>query len=364
MKLTSPFQKINWVLLSILCLFYLLFEILYVIKISYFVSLSGQSIPLHVLGAYAIDWVLVTSYMLLIAIHTSYLLERKVPWARIIPIHIFFSILISVVIRLVIDLYQVVIGMVKIEEYSFQDFIKGIMHSLDVNYLIYSAMIFIIYAFYYLEQVKLYNNQKRILETQLLDTRIKMLTTQLQPHFLFNTLNSISSLIDINKEKAQDTLADLSDFLRQILFHIDSNFVSIRKELEILSPYLNILKTRFHEKIDIKVSIPEDLLDMEIPNLILQPLIENAVKHGSIASNSYLVINLNISSGNERLFVEVSNSGKIRLDPAGQIHKGMGLDNLKNRLMSIYALSASFEIREEDGMVKCTVEIPLERGNP
>ena len=222
-------------------------------------------------------------------------------------------------------------------------------------------MIFIIYAFYYLEQVKISNKQKMVLESQLLDIRIKMLTTQLQPHFLFNTLNSISSLIDINKEKAQDTLSDLSDFLRQILYHIDSNFVSIQKEIEILNPYLNILRTRFYDKIEIKVAVQENLLNVEIPNLLLQPLIENAVKHGDHSSNSGLVIKLDIYSKSRRLFIVVINNGKLKPNFSTRRRKGMGLTNLKNRLNSIYRSDASFEIEEMNNMVKCTIEIPLEK---
>jgi len=259
----------------------------------------------------------------------------------------------------VIDIYSVAIGIFSFEEYTYQKFIHGIIYNLDVNYLIYSAMIFVIYAFYYLQQVKLSEKQKNLLETQLLDTRIKMLTSQLQPHFLFNTLNSISSLIDIDKLKAQDTLADLSDFLRQILFHMNSNFVTIEKEIKILDPYLNILRTRFHEKIEIKVTVQENLLPKEIPHLILQPLIENAVKHGNISLNSMLLIRLNVYSNKKKIFIEVLNNGKLSKEQPIKMDKGMGLNNLKSRLKNIYGDDGIFTIEEDAGIVKCIVEIPI-----
>lgn len=352
-------EKSFWKLVLVLATFYLIFELLYIFKVRFFLSLSGKELPLSAVGAYAIDWILVTIYMTLISINTSHLLKKDVPWKKIIVYHLFFSILISIVIRFVIDIYQMVVGLLTLKEYSVDTFLLGLIHSIDVNYLIYAAMIFVIYAFHYLEEVRRSEIQKNALTTQLLDTKIKMLTTQLQPHFLFNTLNSISSLIDINKEKAQDTLADLSDFLRQILFHIDSNFVSIREEINILTPYLNILRTRFFERIEIKTTVPEHLLDNEIPTLILQPLVENAVKHGSISNNNRLFIHIKIFSNENRIIIQVFNSGHLKESAERKERNGIGLPNLRNRLINIYGTSAQFSIANFGlDQVVCTVEIP------
>lgn len=352
-------KNVKWPLILFLGIFYLIFEILYAFKVNYFVSLSGRSLPLYVLFAYLIDWILVTFYMTIISIHTSYLLKKNVPWKRIIPRHLFFSILISFVIRLVIDSYQILIGVTSLQQYSWKIFIQGMIHSIDVNYLIYSAMIFIIYSFHYLNQVKISEKHKNLLEVQLLDTKIKMLTSQLQPHFLFNTLNSISSLIDIDQKKAQDTLADLSDFLRQTLYHMDSKLITVAKEIEILSPYLNILRTRFHDLIEIKLSIQEDAQDLEIPGIIIQPLIENAVKHGKVSSKGVLEIQLNIYSLDKRLIIEVQNSGDLLKNNDTISSEGMGLNNLKSRLVSIYGESAKLDIQKNQDMVKCTITIPI-----
>ena len=352
-------RKVHWRLIIFLAIFYLVFEIFYTLKMYYIQLESGNSMPLYAYGAFFLDWILVTLYMSLISVHTSYLLQHQKPWKIIIPIHLFLSVLISVVIRMVVDLYLVFLGVIDKDIYSYEDFIDGIIYNLDVNYLIYSAMIFVIYAFHYLEAVKSSEQQKNILEKQLLDAKVKMLTTQLQPHFLFNTLNSISSLIDIDKAKAQDTIADLSDFLRQILYHIDSNFVSVQKEISILDPYLNILRTRFYGKIKIKVTVQEDLLQTKIPALILQPIVENAVKHGSFSQNAFLMIKINIYSKGKELVIQVMNSGRLKPSSGNPLEKGMGLTNLRTRLRDIYGESADFRISNSgEESVSCTVSIP------
>ena len=191
-----------------------------------------------------------------------------------------------------------------------------------------------------------------------------MLTNQLQPHFLFNTLNSISSLIDIDKEKAQDTLADLSDFLRQILFYSDSNFVSLKKEIEILEPYLNIIRTRFYGRVEINVEIENNLYHAKIPTLLLQPLIENAVKHGSFSADSRCIIRLKAYRREDQLVIEIKNSGSLKKEQEKSGRKGMGLTNLQNRLENIYGAKGSLVLEQVgEELVCCTVKIPLEEGH-
>lgn len=351
-------------LILILALFYLLFEIIFVGKVWFFVSQSGQGpLPPAVLGAYAVDWLLVTAYMVLIAVHTRHLLIKKVAWKKIILLHIVFSILISVVIRIVIDIYAVLVGLKTANDITIKNFFTDLIFHVDVNFLIYAAMIFIIYSFYYLELVKSSEAQKNYLETQLLHTRLKMLTTQLQPHFLFNTLNSISSLIDIDKRKAQDTLADLSDFLRQILFHIDTNFITIAKEFQILESYLNILRTRFHNQLKIELDIQPDLLSEEIPTLIMQPIIENAVKHGKSSPSTPLHIRISVSSFNDHIFFKIYNSGNLNTSNGDIFKKGMGLSNLKERLNNIYGSAFNLKIENvpSEEFVLCQLEIPMEK---
>ena len=349
-------------LILLLASFYLLFEIIFVGKILFFLSQSDQELPPYALGAYFVDWVLVTAYMVLIAIHTRHLLEKKVKWKKIILLHIILSIFISVVIRFVIDFYVILVGVKTLADITVKSFFMDLMFHIDVNFLIYSAMIFIIYAYYYLQQVKIAEAQKNLLETQLLHTRLKMLTTQLQPHFLFNTLNSISSLIDIDQRKAQDTLADLSDFLRQILFHIDTNFISIAKEFQILESYLNILRTRFHDQLEIELDIQPDLLSEEIPTLIMQPIIENAVKHGASSPSAPLCIRISVSSSEDYIYFKIYNSGRLKTAGEDVFKRGMGLSNLKERLNNIYGSTFNLKIEDvpDEDLVLCQLEIPME----
>ena len=133
-------------------------------------------------------------------------------------------------------------------------------------------MIFIIYSYFYQKEIRATEAQKGSLEAQLLTTRMKMLTTQLQPHFLFNILNGISSLIQIDQKKAQDTLADLSNFLREILYHSDSGFTTVGNGLNLFEKYTSLLRTKFWDQLNIETKVAPSVLDKEMPSMLLQPI--------------------------------------------------------------------------------------------
>jgi two-component system, LytTR family, sensor kinase len=158
-------------------------------------------------------------------------------------------------IRVFFDIFGILSGYIDPAEYEVQESLHRFMAVIDLNFLIYFAMVFIIYTYYYLKEVKENEKQRTLLETQLVNTRMKMLSSQLQPHFLFNTLNSISVLADLDPAKAKDTIADLSDFLREILYSSDENEITLEKELRTLEYYLNILSVRFSGDLVIRKDI-------------------------------------------------------------------------------------------------------------
>ena len=238
--------------------------------------------------------------------------------------------------------------------------IRG-LSALNYNFFVYLSIMGIVYAYYYLkEQQKITINQER-LKTQLLDTKINALQSQLQPHFLFNALNDISSLIDIDIKKSQNALANLSDLLRSTLNIKDQKLIELEEELLILSKYLDIEKLRFAEKINFSINVDKKLLVTKVPPLLLQPFIENSIKHGFSYHHSKLNIHLSINILNDKLVFKIANDGKALTE--NEMLYGNGISNVLERLQSLYESNYTFEMKNEEqnskNLVSTTIEIPL-----
>ena len=365
-----PFLKknVNLKLVLLLAAFYTLFDFVYLAKIAYvrnFIAKEVQESWAEIIIYYVlIDWIIVISYMTFISISTKRLLDKKYSWVRIFIVHTILSILIGLVIRFVFDIQGILMGSFSIEQYSFKESIDRLILVMDFNFLIYFAMVFIVYTYHYLKRVKESEKQKNLLETQLVNTRMQMLSSQLQPHFLFNTLNSISVLVEMDAKKAQNTIADLSDFLREILYSGDHYLVPLKKELRLLDHYLNILSVRFSDHLKVEKKIEEGLLQHQVPSLILQPIIENSVKHGYSYNHTDLTIGVNIYSEGDCMVIKVENNGEsISQTPEELMQKGVGLLNIKDRLNNLYRNEYFFEIRNRNSIpgVETLIKIPLRK---
>jgi len=290
-----------------------------------------------ILNDFLIDWLVVIGYMSLIAMSTKRLIIKKVSWRKIFFLHLFLSLTIGLVIRVMVNFQNLITGVSNIWDMSIMENLNNFMYVLDVNFLIYFAMVFIIYTYYYVNEVKEEEERRGKLETQLVNTRMKMLTSQLQPHFLFNTLNSISSLIEIDPKSARDTIADLSDFLREILYNSEEKFIPLQKELEVLEYYLNIVKMRFSDHLIIEEYIDPRLMQRKIPAIIIQPIIENSIKYGYSYDHTKLTIKISAYCENNFLVFKVENNGKLLTENFRTLlTKGVGLSNLNERLLNLY----------------------------
>lgn len=369
MKTPSIKKYIDAKLILLLAGFYLLFNVVYIGKMGYFRTHfpdekweSWREILLYNI---LIDWIIVVTYMTLIAISTKRLLNKKYRWEKIIILHTLLSILIGFFIRIFFDLFSIISGQINPAEYQIQASLNRFMTVIDLNFLIYFAMVFIIYTYYYLKQVKDTEKQRNLLETQLADTRMKMLFSQLQPHFLFNTLNSIYVLADVDPDKAKDTIADLSNFLRETLYSSNANMIPLENELRNLEYYLNILTVRFSNDLHIRKEIDENLLNKQVPSLLLQPLIENSIKHGYSYDHHELDIFISIQEEGTYMVIKVENNGAVlTLSSAELMQKGVGLSNLNDRLKNLYGENYFFEIRNKNGSesgVETIVGIPEQR---
>ncbi len=199
------------------------------------------------------------------------------------------------------------------------------------------------------------------LETQLAQAQLKVLKMQLDPHFLFNTLHSISSLMHEDVEAADDMLARLSDLLRMSLEDVNEQEVTLKRETEFLDGYLAIQQTRFRDRFNVRVNIDPKSLDALVPNMILQPLVENAVQHGiaSRAGAGHLEVRSRLENGTVRL--EVIDDGPGPNDETGEgLGAGVGLANTRARLQQLYGDAHRFSLSRPDlGGTLVALEIPF-----
>ena len=238
-------------------------------------------------------------------------------------------------------------------------YIRG-LNGLSFNFFVYFSMVAILYAYNYLQKEKENEIQQMHLTNQLFDSKIQALQSQLQPHFLFNALNDISSLMEEDITKSQDAIADLSDLLRDTLNLTDSKFIPLEKELELLKKYLQLEKIRFDDKLQFEINVAPELLPTQVPPLLLQPILENAIKHGFSLHHDVLIITIDITGSQENIHLTISNNGQPLPDTEPVM--GIGISNILSRMDSLYNGNFTFEMRntvDEDGRQKVVTEMQL-----
>jgi signal transduction histidine kinase len=207
---------------------------------------------------------------------------------------------------------------------------------------IYWTTLVVAHALYYYRGLRKGEAQTARLTAQLAQAQLQALKMQIHPHFLFNTLNSIAALLHKDVEAADRMIARLGDFLRLTLKSSDTQTVDFEQELEFLKCYLEIERIRFQDRLTVEMDIDSQALKAMVPNLILQPIVENAVKHG-VARQTYPGhIIIRARREGERLIVTVEDNGaglKVKSNGAG-----IGISNTRARLEQVYGTDFSFQI--------------------
>jgi sensor histidine kinase YesM len=198
-----------------------------------------------------------------------------------------------------------------------------------------------------------------LLENQLNLARMDALKMQINPHFLFNALNSIAALIETDRKvEAYHATELLGGLLRSALDQSSERYLPLRQELEFVARYIEVEKVRFGSRIRFETDAGEDTLDCEVPALILQPLIENAIKHAVNRSAAEVVITVSAACDDGRIEIAVSDNGP-GLDTGAEPPDGYGLGNIRKRLSLLYGDTASLGVRNRrEGGVTATLAIP------
>jgi LytS/YehU family sensor histidine kinase len=183
---------------------------------------------------------------------------------------------------------------------------------------------------------------------------------QLQPHFLFNTLNTIAELVHEDPEAADRMITGLADLLRRSLALGGGQEIPLESELELLQTYLGIQKARFGDRLDVRVSVADDARAARVPMLLLQPIVENAIKHGLAAR-----LDLQVRVDGNQIVLEVIDQGTGAADDALRGRAGIGLGNTRERLTAIYGSAASLDLVNVPGAgAKVTVRLPMRSPEP
>lgn len=294
-------------------------------------------------------WFLLTPVIL--RFNRRFPLERGA-WARSLPAHILFGILIAFLQQSIDARVLPFLGYYP--GVRFTSYFQAYKFFLFVNFhlalFFYWAILGVNYAIDYYQKYRERELRASQLETRLAQSRLQVLKMQLHPHFLFNTLNAISELVYKDPESAEQMITNLSDLLRLSLENVGVQEVPLKQELDFLNKYVEIEQTRFHDRLRLNMWIEPETLDACVPNMILQPLVENAIRHGigMRSSGGQIEIGADRADGMLHLFVRDNGRGLLNAEQKA-LKEGVGLANTRARLAHLYGAAHSFDLKNSPG---------------
>lgn len=283
-------------------------------------------------------------------------------WLRRVALHFLFSLaLVTTLLALHFLTYMPLIGRAGLIT-PFRLF-GYLYYNLDRWLLVYWFICVMSHAFNYYNSYRKGELKASQLHIQLVQSQLEALKMQVQPHFLFNTLHSISALLNKDTEAARKMITRLGDFLRLTLENSGSMEVTLQQEIEFLNGYLEIERIRFQDRLTTHINVDPEVLDVRVPNLILQPIVENAMRH-AIGNSISGRVEITAAARNGVVRIEVKDNGPgIHIDrtlEAGR-GKGLGLANTQARLVGLYGDAARFELTNDpSGGLVVALEIPRE----
>ena len=268
-------------------------------------------------------------------------IEQKT-WRRSMAVHVPASVFFSI-LHLVI---YVAVAPLTMRMYASRELFRAFFPTkFHPGVLTYWAIVGVGHARDYYRRYRERELRASQLEARLAQTQLQVLKMQLHPHFLFNTLHAVSTLMHKDVEAADRTIARLSDLLRMTLENAGVQEVPLKQELEFLQPYLEIEQIRFPDRLRVKTDIDPLALDALVPNLILQPLVENAIRHGIALSPTAGRIEIRARRAGDSVEIHVRDDGPgLPAGPPEGLKEGLGLANTRARLEQLYGPAQRFEV--------------------
>ncbi len=301
-------------------------------------------------------WALATPLVLWLA--RRFCIDRS-NWLRRTALHFVFSLgLVSTLLALHFLIFMILLGrggnITPFRVFGY------IYYNLDRWLLIYGFILLLSHAFNYYNSYRKGELKASELRTQLVQSQLEALKMQVQPHFLFNTLHSISALLSKDTDGARKMITRLGDFLRLTLENSGSMEVTLQQEIEFLNGYLEIERIRFQDRLTTDIHVDPEVLDVRVPNLILQPIVENAMRH-AIGNSTKGRVEITAVPRNGVVRIEVKDNGPGIIDRTLESRrgKGLGLANTQARLVGLYGNAARFELANDPaGGLIVALEIP------
>ncbi|MBN1300563.1 MAG: histidine kinase [Melioribacteraceae bacterium] len=253
--------------------------------------------------------------------------------------------------------YFILSNTIKTDAYlSFLD--KSLVWRFNIGIIYYVIIVVFYYFTYYYKSYKEKSLVENELKSLVKDAELKTLKYQINPHFVFNSLNSINSLTLSDPAKAREMTIKLSSFLRKTLSYNETQVASMLEEIENVKLYMDIEKIRFEENIEFVTEISEQCLKMKVPIMILQPIVENAIKHGVYESTEKITIKLTCRRDDRYVIITMQNN----FDPQGVSRKGegIGLQNIKHRLSIIYGQDNLLTFNKLENIFTVNIYIPVQ----
>ena len=228
--------------------------------------------------------------------------------------------------------------------------------TLALQFALYAAVVAAAHGAEYYRR----SREREQLEAQLAETRLQMLNMQLQPHFLFNTLNTIAEMVHEDPDKADTMIGGLSDLLRRTLDLGAVQEITVADEIDLVQRYLDIQKARFGDRLQLTITVADAARGARVPALLLQPIVENAIRHGVAALIDAGRIDIEARVDRQRLVLTVTNDGSGDPEEVIAGPERVGLGNTRARLEALYGGAATLSIgRAEARGARVTIEIPL-----
>jgi signal transduction histidine kinase len=325
---------------------------------------------------------------LIFRLATRYELRKRFP--RNLFIHLAISIFFALIVLSAASPLTWYLGYVNVVRYPTL-FILWRNNAFGIYYFhqgltIYWTTLVVAHALHYYKGLREEEARASNLSAQLAQAQLQALRMQIHPHFLFNTLNSIAALLHKDVETADRMVARLGDFLRSTLKRSEAQTITFDQELEFLKCYLDIERTRFQDRLTVNLQIDPQTLELPVPNLILQPIVENAVRHGIACKSDEGLITVRAAKQRDRLLIEIEDNGpglrencSTGCQPVAQENQprqanslsydldqngnsGIGLQNTRSRLKQFYGEDFSFQLSNCNGRgVLVSLNIPANK---
>lgn len=303
-------------------------------------------------------WALLTPFLVRLALKIK--IHRKNLY-KAIPVHLGFGILIAFShrfiaiwadfsVRKLFGILEPSVGQV------LSDIKLVILSSSIDSFFTYWIILGLIYGYDYYKKYQENKLKSLKLESELTKSQLNSLKSQLRPHFIFNSMQAISTLMHRDVDLADKVMNDLSELLRESFDSINTQKVPLDRELKFINKYIRLQQTRFSDRFQVNWDIKEDTRDLLVPNLILQPLVENAIKHGIEPYKQNAKLFIKAFRANGTLNISVADNGENSTFPK---QYGVGLSNTKQRLEQLYGVDHKLIIQANSGF-KINIVIPAE----